>query len=257
MSNVEPELDPNMDVPGVVSFEQYAAQFGGVGTGGSVLGAEGNFTPQGQADGHLYKVGDANDYIASLTPDKLKEFQKILLQAGIIPSYDNGNPADKNTIAGYEYILTEANVSGEPPSRIVRKHAMKGLTSRISQAASNVANERLSGPTRAPFTARISNSDELRNVFKQAVISATGEDRGDIDIDRMVRTYQAMEQNQQADVYNRAPSGGVFEDIPSAETFAEDQIREAAPTRVEARDAVDYAGELLGMLGGPFNGGRG
>ncbi len=186
-------------------------------------------------------------------PREIGAIQDILADAGLIKgSYAYDYP-DSVTVSAYATVLRMAASSDTAPSVILGRMSASNFARNLGAKAGNIGNALSSaasaGPSRAPFTAQVSNPDELRRFFKEAVVGLTGANRGTVDVDAMVEAYQAVQRNAQAAAYNAAPGGGVVEQAPSAEAFAQDQIEQAAPTEVQSRSVVDRAGDLLGMLG--------
>ena len=227
----------------------------GAGAGGpsDIIGADGSYVPPGPPGASPFVYGDAQTILYnSKSPQEIASIQSVLAEAGVLRNYTNGR-VDEDTINAYEEVLRISNSEGKAPSVVLREMSAtnfaRNLGANVARAGDRIAQGASAGPTRAPFTARVSNPNDLKRYFRDAVKNATGEYRGQVDIDQMVEAYQAIERNSQAAAYNAAPSGGTVTDAESAESFAERTIGEVAPQQVQTRDVVDRAGQLFDMLG--------
>lgn len=253
--------------PGV--GQEILSEFGAAGAdddyeaqpGSTILGSSPGFTP-GRFDWELgtgpvnpnpskaiYREEDVNNILTRLQPFDLHDLQMAMAEAGILSGYLPEWPDDR-TEKAFRQVLGLSNRTGRPWQQTVSM-----LQQRATQA--ELERQRREQAMRPRLTTTVSNPEALRQQFKDAVIAQTGEDRGQVDYDKMVGAYQNLERRYQQQSWNAQVRGGGGEIVapPTAAEFAEQQIRNADPTGVEARDAVDYAGELFNMLGGPFEGG--
>lgn len=220
-------------------------------TGGAgIIGADGVYVPPGPGGGEApFVFGDASRILYNeKTPDQIAEIQDVLAEAGILRSAFTRGRIGPETLSAYEEVLRQSNSQGAAPSAIISRMAISNFGARVARAGDRIANPD-PGPSRAPFTARASNPADLKRYFRDAVVSATGENRGTVDLDRMVDAYLAVERNAQADAYNTQATGGTVTDPVSLEGFTEDTLAEVVPEEVQTRNVVDRAGQLFGMLG--------
>lgn len=230
----------------------------GLGSGGggssSVIGADGSYTPPGPGGGQQpFVAGDASALVNNKSPLEIASIQAVLAEAGVLRSnYSNGR-AGPETISAYEEVLRLSNVQGAAPSVVLRNlsaaNFARNLGASVGNAATQAVNGSGGGATRAPFTAQVTNSDDLREVFRNSVVELTGSNDTGIDVDAMVEAYQSVQKNTQAKAYNTAATGGTVEQAPSIETFARTQLEENAPQQVQSNDVVERAGQLFDMLG--------
>lgn len=219
----------------------------------SAFGANGSYVPPGNfgQNGQPFSDGDAERLLYGLPPQEVANIQWTLSEVGILRKDYTRGRVGPETLTAYEEVLRLSNVEARAPSVILSEMSAQGLGSSVAKAAGRLADEqsRSAGPTRAPFTARVSNPNDLRKYFREAILNATGEYRSQVDVDQMVEAYQAIERNAQAAAYNAAPSGGTVTAPESVESFTERTLEEVVPDQVQTRDVVDRAGQLFGMLG--------
>ncbi len=196
--------------------------------------------------GRAWRAGDALYHLQNMSPTQVKKIQRALAGAGAVESVNYGR-IDQQTIDAFEDVMAVSNQNDIPLMNVLGRMAAGwrdyDLAAKQERAARNA------GPVRAPFTARVSNAEELRQFFQNELVEMTGSGSTNVDIDRMVRNYQAEQRNAQARAYNAAPTGGVVEAEMSPDAYAEQQFREAAPVEMQANSAIERAGDLLGMLG--------
>ena len=238
------------------SFDIEAALANAMGTNvpeAGILGASGLFSPPAPSgEDRPFQVGDAELILKRMTPREIAETQDTLMAAGVMRSPIERGRLDPTTVAGYEGVLELSNLQGVAPSSVLRNLSYQGLEMSKKEKQTRLDELAAAAAARTPFVAQVSNADELRSVFGDEVIRLTGENRGTINVDKMVKAYQAEQQNAQARSYNASRPGqpaAVVEGAPSAQAYAENAIAEAAPVETQSRNVVDRAGQLFDMLG--------
>lgn len=171
-------------------------------------------------------------------PAQIADLQEAMVAAGLLSGdYNAGVWMDESANA-FKKLLAHANRSG-----VGYEEALMQL------ASSNTKNLRGSGGGgRAPFQARLSNPDDLKEVFKQSAYNLLG-GQGFVDegqLDTMVKAYQEHEVKAQRAAYG----GGTVVDPPSAQTFAKEQIEEIDPAGAEATRFAGYTSVLERLIGG-------
>ena len=231
-----------------VDLDQYLAQLAATSSvddnAPRILGEERGYTPPGADSGVIWQEGDAAAMVNRMRPSEITKIQQVLAQSGLISGSVQFGLPDSRTVSAYEQVLTMSNRSGLSPLVILGRLASTNRDLMLEEMNRASA----SGPTRAPFTARVSNPDELRRFFHDAVVELTGSSQN-IDIDAMVSAYQTAEKNSQAQAYNAAPTGGTVTDAPSPEEFARQQVEQQAGDEMQANGVVERAGQLFNMLG--------
>lgn len=178
--------------------------------------------------------------VFTMTPAQLAALQRQLEQAGLLEpgSYSPGfvGPTDP-TLDAVRVIMGFANQAGfRQIDDALRAYMQSGMP---AVTAAQRAGE-------APLPAPVSNPDDLRRVFKAAVIDTLGQGWSEAQINAMVEDYQAHER-----AYNASAAAGeaIEEQLPSAETFAMNQAKAAAPVEAQGQEFLGAANALTSMLG--------
>lgn len=193
-----------------------------------------------------FREGDQY-FIYSMTPEQVAALQDRLIAAGLLPpsavtSRGFVGPADSDpTFAAYEELLAFANQAGyASPTQ-----ALDALRKTPVQPAG-----------RAHLPPQTSNPDDLRRVFRAAVIDTLGQGWSEDQINGMVDAYQSLEiehANRAAGMQDQVAlgvtPGGTLEAPPSPETFAVNQAREADPVGAQASDFLGAANLFQSLLG--------
>ena len=172
-------------------------------------------------------------------PAQIADLQEAMVAAGLLSGdYNAGVWMDESANA-FKKLLAQANRMGTGYEDAL-----------VALASSNTKNLRGSGGGggRAPFQARLSNPDDLKEVFKQSAYNLLG-GKGFVDegqLDTMVKAYQEHEVRAQRAAYG----GGTVVEQPSAQTFAKEQIEEIDPAGAEATRFAGYTSVLERLIGG-------
>jgi hypothetical protein len=165
-------------------------------------------------------------------PDRIAQLQEAMVAAGLLSGDFNLGVWMDESANAFKKLLAHANRAG-----VGYEDALVQLSS------SNTASLRGGGgggggSGRAPFAARLSNPEDLREVFKQSAYN--------LQLDQMVSAYHQIETSSQAAAYG----GGTAVEQPSADTFAEGQLEELDPEGVKAGRMAGFVGVLEGLLRG-------
>jgi hypothetical protein len=176
------------------------------------------------------------------SPEDIANIQVLLVQAGLLSDDIPIGAWDARSATAFRKILEVANRTGTDWSTALLGYADKPTLGDLLGK----------GSTRAPFVARLSNPDDLKEVFKQAAYNRLG-GKGFVDdeqLQRFVDTYQEQEMRAQRAAYNAAPSGGTVTEAPAADVEAEAALKEADPAGFKAAGFARYASVLESLIGG-------
>lgn len=179
----------------------------------------------------------------SMPPDQIARIQAQLVQAGLLdpdgyqPGFIGGATNDP-TIAGLRTVMSFANRAGY-------SSVTAALQAYIASGYGDLVREQGGEQERLP--APVSNADDLRRVFKAAVIDTLGQGWSQDQIDAMVDNYQAAER-----AFNAAAAAGeaIDQQVATPETFAVNAAKAADPLGAQSAEFLDVGNQLMSMLGG-------
>jgi len=99
--------------------------------------------------------------------------------------------------------------------------------------------------TRAPLVTQTTDPEELKLVFRKAVIDTLGQGWDQGKIDQMVRSYNDLETKQQRAAYDAELTGGNVVSVPSPEAFITAQATEQDPAAAQGQDMLEYMDDFL------------
>lgn len=183
---------------------------------------------------------------ASLPPDRIVQLQRALIDAGLI----DGNAKihlgvwDETSRDGYRKLLAFANASGLDEHAALNQWKM--------------TRDQFGDPAQSlpPLQVKLSNPDDLKLVFRKAVMDSLGEGWDETKLDAMVASYQEQERQAQTEAYNlQVANGGegaagTVTTPPSPDTFALSQVESEDPTGAQAYKGLHFQNEFFQMLGG-------
>ena len=188
--------------------------------------------------------GSEYSFVYGMRPDALAALQAQLSQIGLLDpdSYSPGFAGGGNdpTLEAIRVVMSFANRAGyRTVTDALRAYEQGGFGAVGSQGYQGAASQRMAAP--------VSNPDDLRAVFRAAVIDTLGTGWSEAQINAMVEDYQAHERayNSQVAAGETAPE----EQLPSAETFAVNAAKAEAPVDAQGQDFLGAAGALTSMLG--------
>ncbi len=182
---------------------------------------------------------DDLDTIAGMSPESLTQLQYRLKEAGLLKSFRKGEwtKDEDNAMAS---VFQFANRQG-----LLWEDAL-GMFAEMASEVKDSAKG--SGGAGRVFTARLSNPDDLKKVFTQALYDAQGgRFMDDGQMQQMVDAYQQREYGAQRAMFDNAAS---VEEAPTAQTFAADEAKKADPGGVAAAKLADYGQIFERMIGG-------
>lgn len=174
-------------------------------------------------------------------PEQIAALQADLVRAGLLdeesyrPGFVGGG-VDDPTLVAVRLVMSYANRAGY--TRL--EDAMRAYIA----AGYGELDDR---DTAARLPAPVSNADDLRQVFRAAVIDSLGQGWSQDQIDGLVDVYQAAERR-----FNAAVAAGepIDEQIANPDTFARQQARAADPMGSASQDFLGVGNQLMSMLGG-------
>jgi hypothetical protein len=185
--------------------------------------------------------------------DALKSYQQELFDAGLYPDayYRAKNPkklnlgvADDVDAKAWKDIALLAARTGRPVMDLIAERKAAYLAQGGIQAAKK--QEAASGA--APFSATVANPLTLAEVAQKAAETTLGRGFTQAELDRFVKSYQAMQVNAQRGEYDTAISGGTATAAPDPTAAATQQARQSAPTEAFANDLMNVYDRAMAIL---------
>lgn len=191
-----------------------------------------NIAPQYQ----LPRYFDGDQWLpAQLPPDQLASLQRKMVAAGLLKSgAAQLGVWDAASMNAYMQLLAFANSSGLD----------------AQTALDRWGQQHAAAPPGAGLPTQVTNPDDLRKIFRQAVIDTRGEGWDQAKIDQMVAAFQGQEVGAQHASAAAADTGGTTTAAPSPQAFAEAQVRAQDPAKAGEHDALGFIGQFRQMLGG-------
>lgn len=188
--------------------------------------------------------GDEVTFLFSMTPAALAQLQAQLSSAGLLdpdtyqPGFVGGASNDP-TMEAVRVVMSYGNRAGY-------RSFTDAMRSYVESGFGAVGSRDYAGAEEARLAAPVSNPDDLKRVFRAAVIDTLGAGWSERDIDAMVADYQAHER-----AYNERVAQGepIDEQMATPETFAEQRATAADPTGAQSQDFLEAANSLQSMLG--------
>lgn len=219
---------------------------------------------------------------ASYGPDSIAERQRALVLAGYIGAQDRFRLGawDATTRKAYKALLEDSNAAGVTEDQMIRMRA-QGMEVGVGPGGAGggtdgggggggggtyidpVTGELVEAPYQAPpLELKLPNKQDVRSVFRSAIIDKLGEGWSQEQIDAMADQYINQVRQLQVDAYQQevARDRDLFEtgttkrntitsiDAPSAETFVEDQLMKTHPVEAQAQGVVDLFFENMGQF---------
>lgn len=188
---------------------------------------------------YVFTTSDIN-IIYKTSTEKLAQYNKLLMSA--FPGYKPSsltNRSDSKLRSYFGKALTQINIVNADPNSPLRGKSLDESLKYLSE------NPILEASSSLP-TYRLSNPDDLKQVFTKASQSTIGRTISDDELNRLVKAYQDQEKQYQ----QQTAVGGTVTQQPQADTFAETQIRKKAPVEAETNDYVSYVDALSKLMQG-------
>lgn len=185
---------------------------------------------------------------AGWPPDQIADLQRALIAAGLIDPKATISLGyyDITTRTAYRELLTTANASG-----MDRSQALQMALTAPRQGPG------IKETPRQPLVMKLSNPDDLRAVFRKAIIDELGQGWSSDQIDQMVTDYQARETEVQQQQYamtgfgsaTEPGPGGTLTPPPSPDVYAAAKAREQDPELAQEHDALGFVGQFNDLVG--------
>jgi hypothetical protein len=193
--------------------------------------------------GATFFEGAEYSFVYGMRPAELAALQAQLTAVGLLDpdTYSPGFAGGGNdpTLDAIRVVMSFANRAGyRTVTDALRAYEEGGFGAVGSEGYQGAANARMAAP--------VSNPDDLKRVFRAAVIDTLGAGWSEGDINAMVADYQAHERS-----FNQRAAAGeaIDEQVASPETFAIEAAAAADPTAAQGQDFLEVANSLSGMLG--------
>lgn len=214
------------------------------------------------AGGHPYEAGAIGTTLGQtiqdfyhLEPgsDALKSYQQDLFDAGLYPDtyYRAKNPSKLNLgvvddvdAKAWKEIATLAARTGRPITDLLeeRKNQLNAAGGVMAAKQGEAAS------ARAPFSAQVANPLTLTEVAQKAAETTLGRGFTQNELNRFVKSYQALQVNAQKGEYDTAVAGGTSTAAPEAAAYAAQQARQSAPTEAYANDLINVYDQAMAIL---------
>jgi hypothetical protein len=212
----------------------------------------GSFNANGLNPGDVFGVapgyyeGDEYDYMQGKSTEFIAAVQGAMEKAGLYSSNHLNKVWDDESANAFKKVLTYANTTGYTWNSALEDLTNMGMKDRYG----NPVGAGSGLPKRAAFTAQVTNPDDLKKVFQQALYNTTGGNFGDpAEVDKYVAAFQAEQTRAQRAQYDAAPYGGTTVDAPDASTMAADQIKAADPGGAAAEKFMAFGNVLENLIG--------
>jgi len=189
-----------------------------------------------------YKSGEERTLVAGLSPERIAQLQRQLVNAGLLTGRVVLGVWDDSSATAFRQVLAIANVNGYTADEALQYVATQ------SALPENILGD--STDTRAPLSVQLSSPADLARIFQQTAEATMGRRLDQADIDKLVGSYQSLEQGYQQTTYGQAETGGTLTAPPSATAFAESELEQTNPGEVGAAAIADTFDNFLSILGG-------
>ncbi len=150
---------------------------------------------------------------------------------------------DTNTRNAFKRLLEYANGAGHTDAMV----ALNEYASAKERFGDTDGEE---GETRAPLTIRVSNPLDIRRAADASSRAAIGRRLRPDEIDKLVKSYQALEADEQRGAYNQAETGGTMTAAPDAAAFLTDQAERLDPAGKTEMDTLGVNNAFFDLLDG-------
>lgn len=193
---------------------------------------------------------DGDEFMpVQFSPDKIADLQRQLVAVGLLrPGIRIGvGDWDEPSIDAFYRLLGYANQNGISWKAALNKLSTEGAGFSEVDEFGNLVPVGQSAGELVPT--RTTPPEELRRVFRTAVIDTLGQGWDEGRIESMVSSYQAMEIQRQQEAFSAEGTSQNIVGIPSPESFAIEQAETAEPGRAQAEQGLDYANQFMDLIG--------
>ena len=180
---------------------------------------------------------DANLILSTMTPKRRDQVQQILYERGQYGGSKRGNGLNSQDISAFADLLYYANAKGKPWDQSLGLY-MKEFATRTDLVPGT--------GRRAPV--QVTNSDDIKTVFKKTAQSLLGRDVDDKIAEAFAASIQAQQVAQQRQFDTQ--SGGMVEQPADIATMAEQKIEDRFGQEVRVQNAANAANIIDNLVKG-------
>lgn len=235
-----------------------------------VIGVPDGYRPPGgwqQTPVPQYRDGD-QFMGANRPPDEIANIQRSLAAARLLTGSFRIGVWDDVTSLAFEALLSYANQTGLDWQRALQQMITTPVDAQTWGGRAGVGTVDESGVlvnvdgsatgagsgTGGGLEVQVSDPDSLRRTFRETAAAMRGQGFSDEQVETMVAAYQAVERRNQE--RNAAAATGsntdeLYETVatPSAQDWAEAEVRRRDPSGVMGRDVLDRMNQFMSMIG--------
>jgi len=145
--------------------------------------------------------------------------------------------ADEDSYAAYHKAVRRAVLSGSTIDEIL------GTAAEAGGGAGGT------GATRAPLTISLTNPTDIHFVANKVGQTVLGRLLTDDELNSITKAFQGQEAASQRAAYNTGAGGGTSTQAPSAQAFAEQQLKAQHPLEAQGNQFLDTFNSFLGLIG--------
>lgn len=194
---------------------------------------------------------DGDEYFpGQLSPQSIAALQRQMAQLGLLAPNARFRLGvwDAASQKAYRTLLAYANQQGMSYKQALNHMEATGANFTVDEFG-NIIPMGESG--QEPLPTRTTNPEELKLVFRRAVIDTLGQGWDTAKIDQMVRSYNDMEVKQQQAAYDAEMTGGNVVSIPSPEAFAVTQAQTQDPAAAQGEEMLGFMNDFLALSNDP------
>jgi hypothetical protein len=169
-----------------------------------------------------------------------------MAQAGLLSGSFRLGAWDEASRDAYTQLLGFANAKG-----LDAENALGLWASGVNvetDADGNIINEQ--GPVREPLVTQTTDPESLRRLFRSTVVEQLGEGWDTEKINLAVKTYNALEEQRQREMYDAQLTGGNVVSIPDPASYIAEQAIKENPEGHETEQALGFMDEFMSMAQG-------
>lgn len=213
----------------------------------------GSLTPvsSGKGGDEAWPYYDGDEFFpGQLSPQAIAQLQRQMAALGLLPPNARFRLGvwDQASQKAYRTLLAYANQQGMSFQQAMAHMEATGMNATVDEFGNLVTGE---GQTQEPLPTRTSNPDELKLVFRKAVIDTLGQGWDEGKIDQMVRSYNDLEVKQQRAAYDAELTGGNVVSVPSPEAFAVTQATTQDPAAAQGEEMLGFMDEFQQLVTSP------
>jgi len=200
-------------------------------------------TGKGGDDKWPYYDGD-EFFPGQLPPESVAALQRKMAEIGLLSPSTRFRLGvwDDASRKAYRLLLAYANQQGMNYKQALTHMEATGMNFTVDELGNIIPVDQ---QTRAPLVTQTTDPEELKLVFRKAVIDTLGQGWDQGKIDQMVRSYNDLETKQQRAAYDAELTGGNVVSVPSPEAFITAQATEQDPAAAQGQDMLEYMDDFL------------